>query len=57
MKTSVKTLGVIMDGNRRWATEKGLPKQAGHKEGVERLISCIEWCKDFNIDHRARYSD
>lgn len=56
MKTSVKTLGVIMDGNRRWATEKGLPKQAGHKEGVERLISCIEWCKDFNIDHVVFYA-
>jgi len=30
-------LGIIMDGNRRWAKEKGLPVLEGHRRGAERL--------------------
>jgi len=28
-------VGLIMDGNGRWATQQGLPRLAGHKAGVE----------------------
>jgi undecaprenyl diphosphate synthase len=38
-------VGLIMDGNRRWAREHGLPIAAGHRAGLERLtelIPCLE---------------
>lgn len=56
MKTSVKTLGIIMDGNRRWAVEQGIAKTAGHKAGLDTLIKCIEWCKEYDLDHVAFYA-
>ena len=36
-------IGIIMDGNGRWAQKRNLPRTAGHKEGLEtakRIISC-----------------
>jgi len=40
-------LAIIMDGNGRWAQQKGLPRVAGHRAGVESLRdivkACIEW--------------
>src|SRR5689334_6584707 len=34
-------IAIIMDGNGRWASARGLPRQAGHKEGVEPVRMCI----------------
>jgi undecaprenyl diphosphate synthase len=34
-------IAIIMDGNGRWANGRGLPRQAGHKEGVEPVRMCI----------------
>ena len=36
-KTDLKHIAIIMDGNRRWAKEKGLPSAIGHKKGVDAL--------------------
>jgi undecaprenyl diphosphate synthase len=33
-----------MDGNGRWAQERGLPRQAGHKEGIAPVRMCIQEC-------------
>ena len=33
----LKHIAIIMDGNGRWAKEKGLPRTAGHKKGVEKV--------------------
>ena len=30
-----KHIGIIMDGNGRWATKRGLPRTAGHKQGAK----------------------
>ena len=32
---NLEHIAIIMDGNGRWAKEKGLPRTAGHKKGVE----------------------
>jgi undecaprenyl diphosphate synthase len=37
-------IAVIMDGNGRWAQERGLPRQAGHKEGITPVRMCIQEC-------------
>lgn len=36
-------VGVIMDGNRRWAKERGLPTLEGHRAGLEKLKEVSEW--------------
>ena len=48
-KNIPRHLGVIIDGNRRWAKEKGLPTLSGHKKGLDVLKSLIEWSKKKGI--------
>ena len=38
-------IGIIMDGNGRWATKRGLPRSAGHKAGADNLRKL---CKHIN---------
>lgn len=38
----LKHLGIIADGNRRWAKENGLPKIEGHKKGLEVIEELVE---------------
>lgn len=42
-------LGIILDGNRRWAREKKLPVFYGHKKGLETVRKVIQWCKDKGV--------
>ncbi len=45
MRLSIpKHIAIIMDGNGRWAEARGLPRHAGHKEGVRPVRLCIEEC-------------
>jgi undecaprenyl diphosphate synthase len=37
-------IAIVMDGNGRWAEARGLPRHAGHKEGVRPVRLCIEEC-------------
>jgi undecaprenyl diphosphate synthase len=39
-----KHIAIIMDGNGRWAESRGLPRHAGHREGVRPVRLCIEEC-------------
>ncbi len=36
-------LGIIIDGNRRWAKEKGLPNVEGHRKGLEKVRKIGDW--------------
>jgi undecaprenyl diphosphate synthase len=47
--SGVQHLAVIMDGNRRWAKERGLASSEGHKAGYETLKQMGQWCLDRNI--------
>lgn len=42
-------LGIILDGNRRWAKERGLPAFEGHRRGLETVKKVIKWCKERGI--------
>lgn len=46
----LKHLAIIMDGNRRWATERGLPSLQGHRAGYERLKEMGDWCLDRGVE-------
>ncbi|MAG12725.1 di-trans,poly-cis-decaprenylcistransferase [bacterium] len=41
-----KCIGIILDGNRRWAREKGVPSVKGHEAGYKRLKEVFSWVKD-----------
>lgn len=45
-----------MDGNRRWARERGLPTLEGHKKGYETFKQVAAWCKEQDIEHLAVYA-
>ncbi len=47
--TIPKHIAIIMDGNGRWAKKRGLPRQAGHRAGVENLRRIIDACVEFGI--------
>jgi len=42
-------IGFIVDGNRRWAKEKGLPTFIGHKKGAERIEEIVKYAQDLGI--------
>lgn len=42
-------LGIILDGNRRWAKEKNLPALEGHRRGLDRVREVIKWCRKKGI--------
>ena len=42
-------VAIIMDGNGRWAQERGLPRFAGHKAGVEAVRAVVEQCVKLEI--------
>jgi undecaprenyl diphosphate synthase len=44
-------IGIIMDGNRRWARAKGLPTFEGHRIGVETFKKVGQWCLERGIKY------
>ncbi len=49
-------IAIIMDGNRRWAKEKGYPAQMGHKKGAEVLERTIKYCNERGIKYLTVYA-
>jgi len=42
-------IGIIMDGNGRWARSRGLPRTEGHRQGKENLRRILEACTEFGV--------
>lgn len=49
-------IAIIMDGNGRWATARGLPRTAGHKKGVEAVRQAIEGAREMGVRFLTLYS-
>ena len=49
-------VAIIMDGNGRWARERGLPRLAGHRAGVENLRRLLEACVEYGIQILTIYA-
>lgn len=45
-----------MDGNGRWAKERGLPRLEGHRAGAESVRECVEACKQLGIEYLTLYA-
>lgn len=49
-------IGIIMDGNGRWAKKHGLPRTAGHKQGAETFRTISKECGRLGIKHATFYA-
>ena len=49
-------VGIIMDGNGRWATRRGLPRGAGHRAGAEAVRRIVTAAPDFGITALTLYA-
>ncbi len=49
-------VAVIMDGNGRWATQRGLPRIVGHRQGARTLKALLRCCKDWGIKVLTAYA-
>ena len=49
-------IGFIMDGNRRWAKERGLPTLEGHRQGAEVFMKTLQYMCRKNIPHGVFYA-
>ena len=49
-------VAIIMDGNGRWASRRGLPRSAGHRQGVEALRQAVRTAADMGIEILTLYS-
>jgi undecaprenyl diphosphate synthase len=49
-------VAIIMDGNGRWAAARGLPRSAGHKQGIEALRRTVKAAGDCQVEFLTVYS-
>ena len=49
-------VAIIQDGNRRYAKERGLSVDTGHKLGAETTLNVLEWAKNLGIKHVTFYA-
>ena len=51
-----KHVGIIMDGNGRWAKRRGLPRKAGHREGAQTFRTITRYCSEVGIKYLTVYA-
>lgn len=49
-------VAIIMDGNGRWANQRGFPRIAGHRQGAKTLKALLRCCKDWGIPALTAYA-
>ncbi len=56
MQRIPRHIAIIMDGNGRWAVKRGLPRTAGHKEGVETVKRITEEAVRLGVEYLTLYT-
>lgn len=54
--TPLRHLAIIMDGNGRWAKRRGLPRIAGHNEGVKTVLKVVDECLSLGIRYLSLFA-
>ncbi|MDR1694301.1 MAG: isoprenyl transferase [Lactobacillaceae bacterium] len=49
-------IAIIMDGNGRWATKRGLPRALGHKKGAEAVEEVVKGAKELGVKYLTLYA-
>lgn len=52
----LRHIGVIMDGNRRWAKQNGLQSFQGHDRGADVFVNICDWCGHAGIEYLTVYA-
>ena len=52
----VEHLAIIMDGNGRWATERGLSRSDGHRAGAKQIARVVEAAREFGVKYMTVYA-
>jgi undecaprenyl diphosphate synthase len=50
-----KHIGIIMDGNGRWAKKRGLPRVMGHRSGTDATRKIVEACGELGVEYLTMY--
>ena len=53
---SPEHIAIVMDGNGRWAQQRGLPVAAGHKSGVETVRNVLSWARKAGVKALTLYA-
>ena len=53
---SLRHIAIIMDGNGRWATKRGLPRISGHHEGAKALIKVMKKVRSLGVEHLSVFA-
>lgn len=56
MNNIPKHIGIIMDGNGRWAKKRNLPRTLGHKAGVEAIREIVKECSRIGVKYLTLYA-
>ena len=56
MAENLKHLAIVMDGNGRWARNKGKPRTAGHTEGLKAVKKIVKTASDLGIPYITLYT-
>lgn len=43
-------VGIILDGNRRWAKASGAPKSRGWRAGADKVVEFLGWCEELDVE-------
>ncbi len=49
-------IAIIMDGNGRWARQRGLPRIKGHEKGADAVRECVEGCGELKVEYLTLYA-
>src|SRR5207253_8678560 len=49
-------IAIIMDGNDRWARQRGLPRIKGHEKGADAVRECVEGCGELKVEYLTLYA-
>lgn len=50
------TIGIVMDGNRRYAKEHGLTSFEGHRRGMQKIRDVVRWAKEAGVENVITYA-
>ena len=52
----IEHVAIIMDGNGRWATRRGLPRLVGHRKGAERVHKIVDLCPSIGVKYLTLFA-
>ena len=55
-RSTPRHIAIIMDGNGRWAAQRGLARIKGHEKGADAVRACVEACGELKVEYLTLYA-